>query len=156
MCSDGNDILDSLTSEDFHKALSMKGTEDAVSEKLLTVMSTGGFGDVMSLLDEHVDGADRDGFSPGDVGRALERELRSLLCSKDAKYQALRTELKKAKGSARQIGIGVATAIAADWHLSVGLVTPFVMVFLMGALQIGTQAWCAGRSIAAVKAKKKH
>jgi hypothetical protein len=105
----------------------------------------------MVMLNKQVEGTKTEGFSPGDIGRALENQLRILFCTKDKQYAELRTEMKKTRHAVREIGVAIATAIAASWHLQAGLLTPFVLVFLLGIIQVGVGAWCAGKPIEASK-----
>jgi hypothetical protein len=154
MCDETDEVFSSLTPAALREALAEVSVSDESARGVLHLAEDNDFVELMPILDSHVDGFDRDGFSPGDAGRALERELRSLLCSKSAKYQEVRNQFRKAHRSVKDIGIAIASVIAAEWHLSVGLLTPFVLAFLLGALQVGKNAWCSGTSVASIKTKR--
>jgi hypothetical protein len=148
MCSDKIRLISDLSEADIRETLQegdKGGPVDWMS--VLNVADAGGVTDVMALLDRQVEGSNSDGFTPGDVGRALERELRILLCSNDPKYKDVRSEMSKTKRTAREVGIGVASAIAGAWHLQAAVLTPFVLVFLLAAIRVGVGAWCAGKPL---------
>jgi hypothetical protein len=148
MCSEAGEGIANLGGTAFRDALhSDEIAADRSWAEILNVRDTSGHMEAMMILNEAVDGVDHDRFSGGDVVRALERELKLLLCKNDPKYKELRQEIVKTKAAARQIGVAVASAIAAQWKLSAGLVTPFVLVFLLGVCQVGINAWCAGKPI---------
>lgn len=150
MCRETADIIAKLSEAEIRETLKLgrKGTPLRWVD-VLNVTDTSGFTEVMVLLDKQVEGPNTDGFSPGDIGRALERELRILLCTNDPKYKDLRRDIKKTQHSVRQIGIAIASVIASAWHLQAGLLTPFVLVFLMGVIKLGGEAWCSGTPIEA-------
>ncbi len=154
MCDEYEKIAGRLSEEEIREALE-NGEDDSPLpwSDVLSTMEQSGMTNVMVLLNRQVEGLDTDGFSMGDIGRALERELRSLLCTRDKKYSKIRAEISKSKRSAREVGIAIATAIASSWHLQAGLLTPFILVFIMAVSRIGVEAWCSGISIETANSK---
>jgi hypothetical protein len=148
MCSEISGVMSSLTEDELRSALVAGDKGSSLPWiQVLTTAETTGMTEVMSLLSSQIEGDDTDGLTPSELGASLERELRKLLCTNDKTYEGLRKEFKKTNKSAREIGISIATAIAGAWHLQVGLLTPFVLVFFMAILKIGVRAWCSGESV---------
>ena len=150
MCTQTLRIISNLSQEDLRNVLHEHEDKQEISwNNVLIKAETSSFSEVMALFATQVQGDEVDGVTPGDIGRALERELKLLICTDDPKYSDLRQEIDKSKESVRNIGIAISSAIAATWGLSFSIITPFVLVFILGILKLGAQAWCNGKPLEA-------
>ncbi len=98
--------------------------------------------------------------APRKVGRAgvrqvqpnywkrVKRELHILICTNDRKYETLRRYIgKESKTTQVALVSTISASIGAYLGMAATVVGPFVTLGLMALLQVGTNAWCAGRSI---------
>jgi hypothetical protein len=78
--------------------------------------------------------------------KRVKHELHLLVCTNDRKYATLRKHLGK-EGRTTQVAIvsSISAAIGAIIGASAAVIGPFVTLGLMALLQVGTNAWCAGR-----------
>lgn len=70
---------------------------------------------------------------------AIKSETYDLLCTTSKKYA---DERKEGVLSIKNAVLILATAVAGQFHLAVGVVVGAVMVALMSALKVGRNAWC--------------
>jgi hypothetical protein len=81
--------------------------------------------------------------SPRPLWTEVKKELFLLLCTKDAKYAALRRKMSAQAGSTTSTFVSVlSAAIAAQIGVIAGMVTPLVALALYGVLKLTLNAWC--------------
>lgn len=77
----------------------------------------------------------------------VNRELHLLICTDDKKYEKLRKYVgKESRVTQATIISSIAATIGANLGLTAAIVAPFVTLGLVAMLQIGKNAWCAGRA----------
>lgn len=74
------------------------------------------------------------------VWTCIKREVYDLFCTNSARYKS---ERKEGATSVKSLITIVATAVAAQFSLPVGIVTGAVAVCLMAALKVGLNGYCA-------------
>lgn len=78
----------------------------------------------------------------------LKEEIHLLICTDDKRYAALRKKIAVGGGKSQTAIVGViAAAIASNIGLLEGAVTPFVALMLIGVLEVGKNAFCAGAEL---------
>lgn len=70
---------------------------------------------------------------------AIKKELFDFLCTKSKKYS---NERKDGSATIKQLILIIATSLAAQFHIAIGVVIGAVTVALMSCLKITTNAWC--------------
>lgn len=70
---------------------------------------------------------------------AIKAELYDFLCTKSKKYAS---ERKDGATTIKHVVIIIATAVSAQFHVTVGVIAGAVTVALMSALKITRNAWC--------------
>ncbi|WP_129240799.1 hypothetical protein WHX56_20435 [Achromobacter veterisilvae] len=70
---------------------------------------------------------------------AIKAELFDLFCTASKKYS---NERKDGIATIKHVVLIIATAVAAQFHVAVGVVVGAVTVAVMGALKITRNAWC--------------
>lgn len=73
----------------------------------------------------------------------VKREVYDYFCTKSTKYKS---ERNKAELTAKNILMILATAIAAQFNLAVGVVAGAVTVAVVSVFKIGKNAWCEANS----------
>jgi hypothetical protein len=81
---------------------------------------------------------------PKDYWSAVKREVFAMLCTKDRKYAAIRTKIKK---MGREQTAFILAAISAWLATVIGaplaMTTPLVAALLLAIAQVGLNAWCS-------------
>lgn len=73
-------------------------------------------------------------------------ELFQFLCTRNPKYAELRKQLKTANRTSKTLVMpALAGAIGATLGLAPGILVPFVALGLLGAAQLGANAWCISK-----------
>jgi hypothetical protein len=76
----------------------------------------------------------------------LKVELYSFFCTRDAKYAPLRKQLADAKKSTQNYAVpALAATLGKLLGIAVGVLTPFVALAVAGIIEVGVNAWCAGK-----------
>lgn len=70
----------------------------------------------------------------------IKKEIYDFLCTKSSKYKI---ERNKSGITVENIISIIATAVAGNFSIAVGVITGAVTIFLMTVLKIGKNAWCS-------------
>lgn len=80
------------------------------------------------------------------VWELFKEEFFQFLCTRNPKYAGLRKKLRAADKATKTLALpAIAGAIGAALGLSAGILAPFVALGLLGAAQLGANAWCTSR-----------
>ncbi len=85
------------------------------------------------------------GWAPagGSYWEAVQREVYDFLCTEEAKYDDLRTQVREHGVLATGAFVGsLSAAIAGIIGVAAGVVTTFVLLALIAMIRIGKEAWC--------------
>jgi hypothetical protein len=96
-----------------------------------------------SRMGQHGRGLGKIKIRPRDYWLELKREFYILLCTKDRKYSAIRSQFKKKSSGATTTIVGMISAtMASQLGAAVGIMTPLVALLLYSALKVGVNSWC--------------
>lgn len=89
------------------------------------------------------------GFNPTDYWEKLRIEFRKMICdSNSPTYQEVRRKAGEAYHTGKVIGLPILCATLADQvGLSIGLITPFVALLVVGLGTTTISAWCAAAPV---------
>ncbi len=77
--------------------------------------------------------------SKSSLWQCIKKEVYDYFCTKSAKYRA---ERNKAEVTFKNILTIIATAIASQFNLAIGVVTGAVTVAIISVFKVGKNAWC--------------
>ena len=80
---------------------------------------------------------------PRDLWTEIKKEFYLLVCTKDRKYAALRSQLdKKSRPTTTTIVSMTSAAVAAQLGVAAGMVTPLVALAFYAILKMSMNSWC--------------
>jgi hypothetical protein len=141
----GRDIIDEIAVDDEIERLSRRGAlqtyMDIEELRALTIEEIG------RSMPEFVDGPTLYSVPPK-YWAALKQEFRTLICTNDKKYLALKKKLE-AVGTKSQLTVVSMIAVAISSHvgLAAGVLVPFCALCMIAAARLGKEAFCSMKDL---------
>jgi hypothetical protein len=116
--------------------------EVELDQELYSLATTVGIDSAGELLDERADPDAREIATPP-YWSYLKREIFELLCTERKKYHELRARIATAERTTKTWFLPMlAGVIGSEIGVAAAILMPFVSLSLLGAANLGVQAWC--------------
>lgn len=81
--------------------------------------------------------------APRGLWERVRREVRLIVCTKDAKYRILRARLIRSSRKAESVIVGwISAAVGHALGAEAGFVSSLVVLSLLSAIRVGVEVWC--------------